>query len=192
MPILTECAARLFYWEKMKKLAKKAHVSNNSGNNEWYTPQRYIEDARLVMGVIDMDPASSKIANQTVKASIYYTEKEDGLTQKWSGNIWMNPPFAQPLINQFCESLAKHYTLKNINQACILVNNATETKWFQILASVASAICFPSKRIKFIDPDGNEGNTPLQGQAILYCGKKTKTFIGHFMKYGFCVRLNHE
>ena len=24
----------------------KAHVSNNSGNNEWYTPENYIESAR--------------------------------------------------------------------------------------------------------------------------------------------------
>ena len=28
----------------------KAHVSNNSGNNEWYTPENYIESARATTG----------------------------------------------------------------------------------------------------------------------------------------------
>jgi len=28
----------------------KAHVSNNSGNNEWHTPENYIESARATMG----------------------------------------------------------------------------------------------------------------------------------------------
>ncbi len=63
------------------------------GSNEWYTPSKYIEAAREVMGEIDLDPASSDLANQTVKASMYYSQQEDGLILPWHGNCWINPPY---------------------------------------------------------------------------------------------------
>ena len=64
-----------------------AHVSHNSGNNEWYTPGPIIEAARKVMGNIDIDPASSAAANETVMAKKYYTEETNGLEQEWKSNV---------------------------------------------------------------------------------------------------------
>lgn len=166
----------------------KAHVSHNSGQNEWYTPPEFIESARQVFGGgIDCDPASCEIANQTVRASVYFSKENNGLSQTWQGNVWMNPPYAQPLIGEFADAVSDKFESGEIDAAIVLVNNATETAWFQRMTQAASAICFPKARIKFMDPQGNRTGAPLQGQAILYMGGNAKAFAKAFSVYGFCV-----
>lgn len=173
--------------EPTKAALKHVHVSANSGNNEWYTPPEYIEAARRVMGGIDLDPATSEIANKTVGATKIFTAQDDGLSQEWPiGRIWMNPPYAQPLIGQFSERMAQETQLGS--EAIVLVNNATETVWFQTMANACSAICFPKSRIKFLDPNGKPNGAPLQGQAFLYFGKGVPAFESNFLKFGFVVK----
>lgn len=165
---------------------KTAHVSHNSGENEWYTPPAFIEAARSVMGGIDLDPATSEIANQTVKADRIFTEETDGLSQEWPiGRIWMNPPYAQPLMGQFAERITQE--AMRGSEAIVLVNNATETAWFQRMGEVASAACFPKSRVKFLDPYGNPG-APLQGQAIIYFGPNVEKFAAEFHSFGMVFR----
>ncbi len=160
------------------------HVSQNSGNNEWYTPPEYIEAARAVMGNIDTDPASSDIANETVQADTHYTADDDGLAHDWRGRVWMNPPYAQPLINDFCQKFAMDYRQGFITKACVLVNNATDTKWYQSLLEHAGAVCFVFRRIRFIDEQGNPSGAPLQGQTVLYFGDNTDLFTSEFSQFG--------
>lgn len=165
-----------------ERLEMTAHVGHNSGDNEWYTPKEYIDAARAVMGDIDLDPATSAVANQTVQAAQFFDETADGLAQPWKGRVWMNPPYAQPLVDNFCARLVDCYRDGDVTEACVLVNNATETKWFQSLAAAASAICFPRGRVRFWHP--TKIAVPLQGQAVVYLGPNGERFREAFA-FGF-------
>jgi hypothetical protein len=139
-------------------------------------------------GRIVQFPASSIIANETVRAATFYTKEDDGLTQRWGGRVWMNPPYGQPLIAQFSEAFAARYEAGEFEQGVVLVNNATETAWFQRLVRIASAVCFPAGRVRFIDADGQANGAPLQGQSVLYCGREVGAFEDQFRQFGHVLR----
>jgi phage N-6-adenine-methyltransferase len=162
----------------------KPHVAYNSGNNEWYTPQKYIEMARTVLGYIDLDPASSKIANETVKADNYFTAEENGLSQVWYGKVWMNPPYSKELIGEFTKKFTDEYEAGNIVEGIVLVNNATETAWFTDMIRSASAVVFPRGRILYYSPKKEIG-APLQGQAFIYFGWNADRFLEIFCSIGW-------
>lgn len=164
----------------------KPHVVNNSGNNEWYTPKEYIQAAYDVLGTIDLDPASSEMANEVVKAHQIYTIDDNGLEYDWSGNVWMNPPYSGDLVSKFTGKLCGHFVAREVEAAIVLVNNATETIWFQQMFDCASAVCFPRSRIKYWGVDG-EKNSPLQGQAFLYFGEEPDLFCQVFRQFGAVV-----
>lgn len=168
---------------KAYKSLGKPHASQNTGENEWYTPKKYIDAALKTMGSIDLDPASTELANQIIKATKIFTKENSGLDKPWHGNVWLNPPYAQPLMTSFCDKLLEE--LSNISQACVLVNNATETSWFQKLVIASSSHCLIKHRIKFLDVDGNAG-APLQGQIILYFGSDLDKFNDNFNIFGPC------
>lgn len=153
----------------------RPHVARASGNQEWYTPVWILDGVRAVLGGIDLDPATCIEAQRTVQAKRFYTEAEDGLRHKWTGNVYLNPPYARGVVDRFAVKFVAHYLLGHIREGCVLVNNATETVWFQTLGVCVTAICAIQGRVSFGGP-ASEGNKGLQGQALLYYGAHAGIF----------------
>jgi phage N-6-adenine-methyltransferase len=152
--------------------------------DEWYTPPKYIEAAREVLGHIGLDPATSLVAQETVKADNFYTVEIDGLTHGWRGHVWLNPPYS--LMPQFVEKLLSEYSAGNVNAAILLSSNGTDTAWFHHAASAATTICFTRGRIKFIDGNGpsSERSAPPSGSTFLFFGVDALRFHAVFAKFG--------
>jgi ParB family transcriptional regulator, chromosome partitioning protein len=163
-------------------------------SNEWYTPSKYIEAARSVMGSIDLDPASCSLANETVKATTYYTKEQDGLTLPWYGNVWLNPPFGRlhgkgggksfPML--FAERMACEYTHGNIQQGIIfLIGLSAYRHWFSRLWIYP--VCFHRENIDFLRPDGKRSTYGF-GSNFVYIGPYEDRFIDVFSQFGTIAR----
>lgn len=164
------------------------HRAQGTGDNEWYTPIEYIDAARSVLGIIDLDPASSPIANEIVKAKLFYTKEDNGLSKEWHGKIWLNPPYSQPHIVNFVYHLVNEIQSEHVYEAILLTHNYTDTKWFHHAAANASGMCFTKGRIRFHSPDGKKA-APTQGQTFFYYGNNYELFKEVFSPLGLVVKI---
>jgi ParB family chromosome partitioning protein len=157
-----------------------------SESNEWYTPAKYIESARAVMGGIDVDPASNPQANETVRASVFYTLTDNGLAHDWPGRVWLNPPYGGDQV-QFVARLVDQFTDGITTEAVVLVNaHATETTWFAPLWDYP--LCFTDHRINFYGRDGIRSTGCTHGSVFVYLGNRGAEFIREFDQWGYCVQ----
>ena len=137
------------------------------------------------MGNITTDPASCAAANEIVKARFYYTIEQNGLTKPWHGHVFLNPPYSPGMMPLFMNKLYEEIKKGNTLQAVVITNAQTAAKWFQKALKKSSAVCFPGKRISFIDGgtmEEKKGND--RSQAIFYFGKKGEDFADEFSDVG--------
>lgn len=160
---------------------------NSSTNNEWYTPSAFVEAARVVLGGIDLDPASCPYANRTVQAGRFYTQDDDGITQPWHGTVWLNPPYgreegeADSNQARWSRRLIDAYQSGEIHAAILLVNAVPGNKWFAPLKRFP--ICFPDARIRFYN-ESTEAGQPTHSNALIYVGPDVAAFVRAFSVFG--------
>lgn len=160
------------------------HLSQESF--EWYTPPRFIRAVRRVLRCIELDPASSDEANQTVQAHTYYTLATDGLAKTWRAKtVFLNPPYCKigNTSNQevWTAKLLREYKRGNVKEAIVLVTSATETTWFHRLFPYP--MCFVKGRIDFTTPQGKHGGA-TKGSIFVYLGKRAEVFQNVFRSLG--------
>lgn len=154
-------------------------------SSEWYTPEPYIEAARLAMGGIDLDPASCALANQSVRATRYFDCSDNGLQQQWHGRIWLNPPYSD-YMGQAAEWAAKllaEYRAGRVSQAVMLVNLSTSYQPAMQLIASAGLVCIVARRIRFYTPSG-QAKRPTQANVIFYLGERRRQFTESFSQFG--------
>jgi hypothetical protein len=165
-------------WGRKKK---DSELVQQSLSNEHYTPEKYIEAARKVLGGIDLDPASCEEANEIIKAKRFFTEADDGLAQAWKGRVWLNPPYGDK-VGKFVSKLRNE---KGVTASITLVNaHCTDTIWFQLLWD--GTLCFTDHRINFYGDDERSGST--HGSVFVYFGPDKDRFAKEFSQFGAVVR----
>ena len=160
---------------------KRAHVS--AENDEWYTPEKWLNFASYVLGSIELDPFSSPKANQRVNAKRYFTADDDAFRQSWDAKtVWMNPPYTRGVVDQSATKLLSELEAGNVRYAIVLVNNMTDTQWYRRLLDKCRAKCDLTGRISFENALGQKvsGNTRGQTLFLFASGRGSQHVINRF------------
>ena len=138
------------------------------------------------MGDIDLDPASCSFAQKIVQAKRYFTEEDDSLRPDvvWEGRIFLNPPYAAGVIDRFIEKLLS----STFEQAILLTNNNTDTRWFHSAAIASQSVCFTSGRINFYTEEIDK-TLPTNGQSFFYFGENIDLFCKIFSDVGLIMKV---
>lgn len=164
---------------KDKILVAEYHRLRRQGRSvEWYTPRHIIDLVIEVLGEIDLDPASNS-GEPWVKAAHHWTAIEDGLSRRWHGRVYLNPPWdAQGSPRAWVKKLVDEYENGAVSEAICLLPARTNTAWMGLLAPYPRV--YVRGRLRFSDAEG-EAPFPV---AIFYLGGAPDRFADHFAALG--------
>lgn len=157
-------------------------INQTSGDVEIYTPGNITDAARLTMGGIDLDPASSPKANERVKALNFFTKEDDGLSLYWHGRIWLNHPFSREHNADWVNKAVSEYEAKRAVEICMITFASTSEKWFRPL--LRRPQCFLSPRTNYLRPDGTIYRGVTKGSVVTYFGSDVAKFARCFRHLG--------
>lgn len=148
-----------------------------SGSNEWYTPAHIVQLSVKMLGGIDLDPCSNSKENPNVPAARHFVQADDGLSQNWSGKVFLNPPFGRE-IKEWVLKLHRHAQAGEVSEGLALLPSRTDTEWFAVLKTYPR--CFLKGRICYND---FETAAPFPS-VMFYMGKRLPEFQKHFGELG--------
>lgn len=144
----------------------------SSKSNEWETPQDLFDKLNTKYH-FTLDPCCT---HENAKCDKYYTQKENGLLQDWSGEIvFCNPPYGRE-IGKWVEKAYREAI--NGTKIVMLIPARVDTKWFhQYLYNKEEQgirVEFIKGRLKFINrtlpswrEDGNFKASPATFPSML-------------------------
>ncbi len=186
--------------QSVAQVSRMGYVGSRPGggadtrdSDSWFTPSRYVEAARLALGgAIDLDPYTSNAANERVGAARCYTLLSPAPAgEEWDQveTVYMNPPYSGGLVLKASEQFVAAYRARRFARGIVLVNNATDTRFFNLLLREAAAVCFTSHRIAFENVDGKRISGNTRGQSFFWFSREgAKPFAQHFAAFGPVMR----
>lgn len=156
------------------------HRAYRGASDEWLTPKPIID----MLGPFDLDPCAP-VVRPWPTTTRHFTIEDDGLSQHWTGRVWLNPPYG-PDVGKWLRRLAEH------GNGMALVFARTETSWFQAeVWRKASAIFFFCGRLHFCNVKGVQSkmNAGAPSVAIAY-GSENAEKLRNLWYGGYYTRID--
>jgi len=128
-----------------------------AGSHVWLTPPEIIQ----ALGLFDLDPCAAPSPRPWPTAVRHMELPEDGLTAKWHGRVWCNPPFGEHTA-AWLARMADH------GNGIALAFARTDTAMFhEHVFPRSQAVMFLAKRPHFYYPDGTRATGNSGGPICL-------------------------
>lgn len=117
-----------------------------TGRDCWSTPQSLFDELHSEFS-FDLDACATK---WNAKVKRYYSPRINGLSQRWAGTVWMNPPYSQ-----IPKWVRKAWISSLLGATVVgLLPARTDTRWWFDYVLKAKEIRFLKGRIRFGDGRG--------------------------------------
>ena len=133
----------------------------SSKNDDWATPQSFFDKLNDEFH-FTLDPCALPT---NAKCNIFFTEKENGLIQDWSGHsVFVNPPYGKK-ISEWVEKCF-HEARKENTKVVLLIPARTDTAYFHnFIYKKAKEIRFLKGRLKFGDA---RNSAPFPSMVVVF------------------------
>lgn len=134
-----------------------ASVHFSSATDLWATPQDFFDRLNQIFK-FDLDVCALP---ENAKCGRYYTPEIDGLSQEWTGVVWMNPPYGRTIgawVKKAFESAVCGATV-----VCLLPAR-TDTKWWHEFYKQGE-VHFVKGRLKFGD---SANSAPFPSAVVVF------------------------
>ena len=143
---------------EQKTMVNKGLFTSNT--NEWTTPRSFYEELNKEFN-FTLDPCAT---DSNHKCNKYYTIKENGLLQDWSGEtVFCNPPYGRAISEWVKKCYNEH--IDHGVTVVMLIPARTDTKYFHDYIYNKTEIRFIKGRLKF--NDGKQG-APFPSMLVIY------------------------
>lgn len=133
-------------------------VMFSSEDMTWATPQDFFDMVNEEFN-FNTDVCATK---SNAKCKHFYSPKEDGLSQSWEGNCWMNPPYGKEL-----KTWIEKASLESLKGATVvaLIPARTDTKYFHEYIYNQHEIRFIKGRLKF---SNSKTSAPFPSMLVIF------------------------
>lgn len=140
-------------------MASELNVHFSSRTDDWETPAELFAELNEIFH-FDLDACATR---ENAKCSRYFTKRDDALSKRWTGTVWMNPPYGR----EIAAFMRKAYeeSLSGATVVC-LVPSRTDTAWWHRYAKQGQII-FLRGRLRF---GAATASAPFPSAIVIFWG----------------------
>lgn len=150
---------------------------SKKATNDWLTPPELVS----ALGPFDLDPcvcgsmpwrtaAVTCAKDPAGQGNPHVDLIGDGLEMPWSGRVWCNPPWDDPM--PWVSRMTRHWNGMMLTSA-----KSTDTKWAQAILSAAHAVLFFKGRLLYHYPDGRKSTGGWTPSMLAAFGRENAPFL---------------